>query len=392
MTINRQPIPFNKPYLIAEAEEYVLQALRSGNHCGNNGWNKKCIALLKEKYGFGEVFLVPSGTAALEMGVMLAEIGPGDEVILPSYTFSSTATSILMSGGTPVFCEIEPGAMNLDPGHLEELITPKTKMIMPIDYAGIPCDLRAINAIAQKHQITVMVDAAQSMNSKDQFGNWVGVSTPLAAFSFHETKNFGCGEGGALVVNRPDWVQRAHFIQEKGTDRRLVLDGVRSKYGWVDKGSSYLLSDVLAAMLYAQLEKVDEITNYRAIVSSKYRQILEPFKVAGCIELPKVLDGCTINHHAFFILFDASENRKKFLAALKDIHSVSAYIGYVPLHSFTKGIELGYRPEDLPLTEDLAARVVRLPLYADLGKSEIDLKFVCDAIASVLLSIYPNTK
>jgi dTDP-4-amino-4,6-dideoxygalactose transaminase len=383
-------IPFNKPHLIQEAESYVLESLRSGQHCGNHKWNQKCITFLKERFGFGEVFLVPSGTAALEMGVMLAGIGPGDEVILPSYTFSSTANSILLNGATPVFCEIEQRTMNIDPNRIEDLITPRTKMIIPIDYAGIPCDVEAILPIAERYGITVMVDAAQSMNSKDQSGRWVGSATPLAAFSFHETKNFGCGEGGALVVNRKDWVHRAHFLQEKGTDRRLVLDGVRSKYGWVDKGSSYLLSDILAAMLYAHLEKMDEITQFRSKVTAAYTELLEPFEAVGNLSAPHPPTGCEINHHAFFVLLDSSDNRQVFLSSLKNRFGVNAYIGYVPLHSFTKGLELGYKPEDLPLTENLAGRVVRLPFYTDLGKSNEELKYVVDSIRSVLIDIYPK--
>lgn len=381
-------VPFNKPYLLNEAEMYVLDALRSGQHCGNYQWNQRCIALLKEKFGFGEVFLVPSGTAALEMGVMLAGVGSGDEVILPSYTFSSTATSVLLNGATPVFCEIESATMNIDPNRLEELITPKTKMIIPIDYSGIPCDIESITQIAERYGIIVMVDAAQSMNSRDRSGRWVGSVSPLAAFSFHETKNFGCGEGGALVVNRKDWVQRAHFLQEKGTDRRLVLDGVRSKYGWVDKGSSYLLSDILAAILYAQLSKIDEITQYRSRITAAYRELLTPYEEAGNLSLPHIPAGIEINHHAFFILLDSSENRQIFLSSLKSKFGVNAYIGYVPLHSFTKGLELGYKPEDLPLTEDLASRVVRLPVYADLGKFDEELKYVTDSVRFVLDDIY----
>jgi dTDP-4-amino-4,6-dideoxygalactose transaminase len=384
------PIPFDKPYLVKEAEDYVLDALRSGQHCGNYKWNKKCISWLKDRFGFGEVFLVPSGTAALEMGVMLAGIGPGDEVILPSYTFSSTVNAVLLNGATPIFCEIEPNTMNMDPSYLEGLITSKTKMIIPIDYAGIPCDVEDVNSIAERRGIIVMVDAAQSMNSKDQTVRWVGTATPLAAFSFHETKNFGCGEGGALVVNRKEWVQRAHFLQEKGTDRRLVLDGVKSKYGWVDKGSSYLLSDILAAMLYAQFEKMDEITHYRERVTASYNMLFSNFEAKGCLGIPHPAAGCEINHHAYFILFDSNKNRQIFLSALKEHFGVSAYIGYVPLHSYTKGMELGYKAEDLPLTEDLANRVVRLPLYVDLGKSEDDLKFVINSMRTVLSNIYPE--
>lgn len=386
----KSPISFNKPYLVDRAEEYVLESLRSGNHCGNHKWNKMCIDFLKSRFGFGEVFLVPSCTDALEMGVMLANVGFGDEIILPSYTFSSTATAVLLNGAKPVFCEIEPSTMNLDPNCLEELINSRTKMIIPIDYAGIPCDVESINQIAERHGITVMVDAAQSMNSKDQSGRWVGTATPLAAFSFHETKNFGCGEGGALIVNRPEWVQRAHFLQEKGTDRRLVLDGVKSKYGWVDKGSSYLLSDILAAMLYAQLENMDEITYFRSKVTKAYIELLVPFEKAGHLSLPHPPEGCQINHHAFFVLLKTNEDRQRFLADLKNKYGVNAYIGYVPLHSFKKGLEMGYKPDDLPLTEDLASRVVRLPFYADLGKSDEDLKYVIDSMRSILLEIYPK--
>jgi dTDP-4-amino-4,6-dideoxygalactose transaminase len=366
-----------------------MEALRSGQHCGNHSWNRKCIELLKQRFGFGEVFMVPSGTAALEMGIMLAGVGPGDEVILPSYTFSSTATAVLLNGARPVFCEIEAATMNMDPARLEALITPRTRMILPIDYAGIPCDLDRIAPLAASRGITVMVDAAQSMNSRDHAGRWAGAATPLAAFSFHETKNFGCGEGGALVVNKPEWVQRAYFLQEKGTDRRLVLDGVRSKYGWVDKGSSYLLSDVLAAMLYAQLEDMDEITHYRSLVTRAYEKLLKPFEDAGHLATPHAPKGTVLNHHAYFLILDSAANRQRFLGTLRERCGVSAYIGYVPLHSFTKGLELGYLPADLPLTEDLAARIVRLPFYVDLGKSAADLQYVVEAVDSVLRDIYP---
>jgi dTDP-4-amino-4,6-dideoxygalactose transaminase len=368
----------------------MVEAYRSGQLCGNHSWGQKCISLLKERFGFGDVFLVPSGTAALEMGVMLAGVGPGDEVILPSYTFSSTATAVLMSGATPVFCEIRSDTMNLDPAQLEPLITARTKLIIPIDYAGIPCDIEAINSIGRRHGIPIMVDAAQSLNAKDSLGRWVGTATPLAAFSFHETKNLGCGEGGALVVNRKEWVERAHFLQEKGTDRRLVLDGVRSKYGWVDKGSSYLLSDVLAALLYAQLEKVDEIASYRSRVTAAYRALLAPYEERDVVRLPRPPAGCEINHHAFFVIFNSAKARRDFLSSLKGRFGVSAYIGYVPLHSFSKGLELGYKPDDLPITEDLAARIVRLPFYTELGKCDEDLNYVINAIQAILLDMYPS--
>lgn len=374
-------IPFNVPFLTGDEESYMLDALRSGKHCGNHGWGVKCIQHMKEKYGFHEVFLTPSGTAALEMGAMLGGLEPGDEVILPSYTFSSTANAVVLQGARPIFCEIEPNTMNIDPDRIEELITPKTRMIIPIDYAGIPCDLGRIKPIAQRHGLTIMLDAAQSFGSKDKDGTWCGASTPLATFSFHETKNIGCGEGGALVVNRPEWVERAHFLQEKGTNRRLVLDGVRSKYGWVDKGSSFLLSDILAAMLYAQLQHAEDIVARRSLVTKAYIDLLADYEKGGHLRIPHPPSGVTLNHHAFFIVFSSSEDRGRFLGLLKE-RQVNAYIGYVPLHSFSMGLSLGYRARDLPLTEDVASRIVRLPLYANLSSD--GLSYTLEAMEQVL--------
>jgi len=237
-----------------------------------------------------------------------------------------------------------------------------------------------------------LVDAAQSLNSRDSEGLWVGTRTELAAFSFHETKNIGCGEGGALIINRPDWVPRAHILQEKGTDRRLVLDGVKSKYGWVDKGSSYLLSDILAAMLYAQFEEIDEICDSRKKVFRAYSQMVTDYVQAGCLEVQRISSVAVPNSHAFYILLQSASDRASFLERLRVDHGVNAYIGYVPLHSFTKGLELGYRPEDLPITEDAASRIVRLPLYTDLGRSEEDLNAVTSAIDKVLSALYPGAR
>lgn len=380
-----QKIPFNQPYLTGDEQENIVRALASRRHCGNHEWCLKSIELMKQKCGFFEVFLTPSGTAALEMGAILADLGPGDEVIMPSYTFSSTANAVLLQGARPIFCEVEPNTMNLDPDCIESLITEKTKMILPIDYAGIPCDLERIRPIADKHNLTIMVDAAQSFFSVDKDGSYCGSSTPLAAFSFHETKNLGCGEGGALIVNRPDWVERAHFIQEKGTDRRLVLNGLRSKYGWVDKGSSFLLADILAAILHAQLQHVEEIVALRSKVMQGYVDLFAPYEKAGCLRIPHPPAGVKLNNHAFFVIFDSAENRGIFLSKLQG-YQVSAYIGYVPLHSFTKGLQLGYRPEDLPLTEDLASKIVRLPFYTDLANNGLD--YALDSMRQVLQGMY----
>lgn len=377
-------IPFNLPFLTGKENIYMKQALDSRAHCGNREFGKRCIELMKKKYGFGEVFLTTSCTTAMEMGALLANIGPGDEVILPSYTFSSTANAVVLRGARPVFCEIEPGTMNIDVGRIESLITKKTKMIIPIDYAGIPCDIDVVMKIAKKHNLLVMVDAAQSFHS--YYKNKPAAKLPdMAAFSFHESKNVTCGEGGALIVNKKSLIQRGYLLQEKGTDRKRVLDGVKSKYHWVDVGSSFLLSDILAAMLLAQIEDVEKIVRLRSKVTESYRKLLTPYEKAGYLKISHPQKNVTVNHHGFFVIFDSSKNRKLFLGKLKekDIH---AYIGYVPLHSSPMGRKLNYKPYDLPLTEDIGSRIVRLPFYADLETNGI--KYCISEMKKVLDSIY----
>jgi len=363
-------IPFNKVYRTEKEEEYVLEALRSGKHCGNHQFCSKVTDLMKQKHNFNETFLVPSGTAALEMGAVLADIKPGDEVILPSYTFSSTVNAVILFGAIPVFCEIEKTTMNIDASKIEALITPKTKMIVPIDYAGVSCDIDIIMSIAVKYNLIVMQDCAQSYGTYYK-GQACGTQAHIAAFSFHETKNFNAGEGGALVVNKPDWVQRAHFIQEKGTDRRLVLKGVKSKYSWVDKGSSYLMSDILAALLLAQLESEDIMKDLRSKITLSYKELFFDFEEKGFISTFKVASHIKLNHHAFWVIFDTKENAELFMAGLRD-KTIYSYIGYIPLHSSPKGLDYGYAKNDLPLTEDLGNRIVRLPFYTELAEQGLD--------------------
>ncbi len=378
-------IPFNIPYLTGNERDYMLDALDSRAHCGNRGYCGRCTDLLKERFGFGEVFLTTSCTTAMEMGALLGRLEAGDEVILPSYTFSSTANAVALRGARPVFCDVEAGTMNLDVSLLRGLITAKTKMIVPIDYAGIPCDIDGVMAVASEHGLIVMQDAAQSLASYHAGGRPCGAVPPLAAFSFHETKNFACGEGGALVVNDPELVERAHFLQEKGTDRSLVLRGVKSKYGWVDVGSSFLLADVLAAMLLAQLEALDAIVALRRQVAQAYQALFAPYEEQGCLRTPRLPEGEAWNGHAFFVILDTEQNQQAFLDRLKE-RGVCAYIGYVPLHSSAMGRRLGYRPEDVPRTEDLAARLVRLPFYADLAGNGLD--YCTESIAVVLRALY----
>ncbi len=377
-------IPFNKVYFTGNEEKYMLEALRSGAHCGNHGFNKKVIDLMKAKYGFGDVFLTPSCTAALEMGAVLANIAPGDEVILPSYTFSSTVTAVVLFGATPVFCEVDPDTMNIDAKRIEELVTSKTKMIVPIDYAGVPCDIDDIMDIAGRHNLIVMQDCAQSYGSYDN-GRACGTVPHLAAFSFHETKNYNAGEGGALAVNVPEWFERAYFLQEKGTDRRLVLNGVKNKYSWVDKGSSYLLSDILAAMLFAQLENEETIKAKRAKITDAYAELFRKYVDRGLVSVFKPKNHHQLNHHAFWVVFDDNSNKVKFMEMLRE-KNIHVYIGYLPLHSSPMGLQFGYKAEDLPLTEDLASRIVRLPFYTSMADEGLD--YCIRKMEAVLQNIY----
>jgi dTDP-4-amino-4,6-dideoxygalactose transaminase len=378
-------IPFNIPYVAEASEAYMLEALRSRAHCGNRGFGERAIAKLEEIYGLGEVFLTPSCTAALEMGALLADLQPGDEVILPSYTFSSTANAVVLRGARPVFCDVDPRTMNLDPELIEPLLTERTRMIAPIDYAGIPCEIERILEIASKHDLVVLQDAAQSNHSRHHGGKYCGAAAPLAAYSFHESKNLNCGEGGALVVNDPELVERAHFLQEKGTDRSLVVRGVKSKYCWVDLGSSFLLSDILAALLLAQIEEAESLVARRARVTAAYRRLFAPYEDAGQLQTPQPPPGVELNHHAFFVIFDRPENQQRFLDDLRT-KQIYAYIGYVPLHSSPMGRRFGYQPQDVPRTEEIAQRIVRLPFYAELEGPSLD--YCLEGMGETLRSIY----
>jgi len=377
-------IPFNIPYHFKAEEENAIKCLRSGALCGNREYGGRAASLLQEKYGIKRVFLTPSCTAAMEMGAILSDLRPGDEVIVPSYTFSSTANAILLQGATPVFCDVDPRTMNIDVELISGLITEKTRMILPIDYAGVPCDIERIHSIARKHGITVMQDAAQSIHSFVR-GKATGTLSPLVAFSFHETKNISCGEGGALCVNDESLIEKAQFVQEKGTDRSLVLCGMKDKYTWVEKGSSFLLSDILASVLLVQLENVEFIVAKRSVVTAAYLALFERYARAGCLRISEPQDDFKGNHHAFFVIFDAEERRTRFLQRLRD-KQIHAYIGYVPLHSSPKGRSFGYRRSDLPHTESISRRIVRLPFYTALADE--GLQYCIDGMGDALNSIY----
>ncbi len=377
-------IPFNKVYSTGDEEAYMLDALHSGKLCGNHKYCGKILTMMKEKYGFESAFLTPSGTAALEMGVVLANLKPGDEVILPSYTFSSTVNAVVLFGGRPVFCEVDPKTMNIDHTKIEKLITPKTKMIIPIDYAGVSCEIEPIMDIAKRNHLIVLQDCAQSYGSFYK-GKPCGSQAHIAAFSFHETKNYSAGEGGCLIVNVPEWHQRATFLQEKGTDRSLVINGQKNKYSWVDKGSSYLLSDVLAAILYAQLEHEEEIKTKRSKLTEGYTKLFAPYVEKRLISVFQPNDYVKLNHHAFWAVFDTIDNKQAFMAKCKE-HEIYVYIGYMPLHSAPYGIKLGYKSEDLPITEDLGNRITRMPFYTSLADEGFE--YCLHVMKKALIEIY----
>jgi dTDP-4-amino-4,6-dideoxygalactose transaminase len=377
-------IPFNRAYVAAGAFGYVQEALSQGCRAGNGEFADRCRTVLNERYGCKHVFFTPSCTAALEFGAILTDLQPGDEVILPSYTFSSTVNAIVLRGARPRFCDVRPETMNMDPEHAAALINSRTRMLLPIDYAGIPCDVVALTTLARENDLTLFIDAAQSIGSASA-GNSCGTFGDIAAFSFHETKNVSCGEGGALIVNREDWVERAHIIQEKGTDRRRVLMGLQDKYSWVDVGSSFLLSEVSAAILLAQLECLDETSALRSQVTEAYRALYSPFEQRGCLSTPHPGPDVELNHHAFFVIFNTAENRARFLGDLRG-YGVSPYIGYIPLHSSVMGRSYGYEPNDLPITQSVSERIVRLPFYPDLARDGLD--YCVESMSKVLEKIY----
>ena len=361
-------VPFNRSFLTGDEEKFIQEILVSKKFSGNNEFTKKCQELIQQKFGAKKVLLTPSCTDALEMGALLFNLKPGDEVIMPSYTFSSTANAVCLRGAKPVFVDIRPDTLNIDEEKIEEKITEKTKGIIPVHYGGISAEMNKINEIAKKHNLFVFEDAAQGVNSKYN-GQYLGTLGDLGAYSFHETKNYSCGEGGAIIINDEKFVNRAEILWEKGTDRCQVIKGVKDKYSWEDLGSSFLLSDILAAFLYAQLLNKDRIQELRKKVYERYYQELLILEEEGLLQLPKIPPECTPNYHSFFILLKDEQLLDEFLKEMKSF-GVNAYIGYVPLHLSTMGKKYGYHEGDFPITEDIFKRIVRLPFYTDMTSEE----------------------
>ena len=364
-------IPFNKPPYTGNEEKYVIESMKSSKISGDGEFTKKCHKWFEEKLNCKKVLLTTSCTHALEMAAILLDIKEGDEVIMPSYTFVSTANAFVLRGAKIVFVDIRPDTMNIDETKIEEAITSKTKVIVPVHYAGVACEMDTIMDIAKKYNLFVVEDAAQGMMSTYK-GKALGTIGHLGAFSFHETKNYtSAGEGGLLIINDDRFVQRAEIIREKGTNRSLFFRGMVDKYSWVDIGSSYLMNDVSAAYLWGNLEKADEINQNRLNSWQKYYDGLKELENRGFIELPKIPDGCVQNAHMFYIKVKDLKERTALLDYLKE-NDINAVFHYVPLHSAPAGEKFGrFEGEDVYTTNE-SERLIRLPMYYGLSDNEIN--------------------
>jgi len=369
-------IPFNKPFIVGKELYYIAESVMSGKTSGDGTFTKKCNELMENKFGAKQVLLTTSCTTALEMSAILAGIGEGDEVILPSYTFVSTANAFYLRGAKLKFVDIRKDTLNIDENLIENAITEKTKAVVPVHYSGVACEMDAINKIAKKYDLTVIEDAAQGVNSRYK-GSYLGTIGDLGAFSFHETKNYSCGEGGALITSNEAYYERAEIIREKGTNRSKFYRGEVDKYTWVDIGSSYLPSDLLAAFLYAQLEQMDHITEKRKQIYNLYFEALKPLRNEGFIELPFIPRECETNYHMFYILLKNENERQAMIKHLEE-SGINSVFHYVPLHSSPVGRRLGYKSGDLEVTEDISGRLLRLPFYYDLDLEGI--LYVCQCI------------
>lgn len=369
-------IPFNKPYLTGKEIEYIEESLKSGNIVGNCEFTKKCERLMEEKFGAKKILLTGSCTDAMEMASLLIDLQPDDEVIVPSFTFVSTVNAFILRGAKPVFIDIREDTLNIDEKKIEEKITKKTKAIYPIHYAGVSCEMDAIMDIAEKYNLYVMEDSAQGVNAKYK-GRFLGTIGHLGAYSFHGTKNYTCGEGGALVINDEKFIERAEILREKGTNRSKFIRGEVDKYTWVDIGSSFLLSDVSASFLYAQLECLDEIKEKRKTVFDFYYENLKELEDLGALKLPTIPKECETNYHIFYIILPSNEIRNALMDRLKS-EGIQSTFHYIPLHNSPMGMKFGYKDGDLPITETISDCILRLPFYADLKSDE--LSFIVNKI------------
>jgi dTDP-4-amino-4,6-dideoxygalactose transaminase len=385
MSNSKPAIPFNQAHIAGKELYYIAEAVLNGELKGDGPFTRRCHDWLQSQFGVKRALLTHSCTGALEMAAILADIREGDEVIMPSFTFTSTANAFLLRGAKLVFCDIREDTLNMDETLLKGLITDRTKAIVPVHYAGVGCEMDSIMETARQHDLLVIEDAAHAIMAKYK-GQWLGAIGDLNTFSFHETKNYSSGEGGALLLGNEALVARAEIIREKGTNRSQFFRGEVDKYSWVDLGSSYLPSEIVAAFLYGQLEQADKINSERLGIWDRYYQSLKPLEENSLLRLPIIPDSCEHNAHMFYVLLNSDVERDELLQCYRE-QNIGAVFHYVPLHLSTMGEALGYKKGSLPRTEDLAMRILRLPLYC--GLSVDDQNRVCDVAAEFLYSRAP---
>ena len=362
-------INFNVPPFAGKEFDYMKVAVENKKICGDGAFTKKCDSWMEERFGAKKVLLTTSGSTALDMAALLCGLKPGDEVILPSFTFSSTANSFVLAGATLVFVDIRPDTMNIDETKIEAAITDKTRVICPVHYAGVACEMDTIMDIARKYNLLVVEDAAQGVMSTYK-GKALGTIGDFGCYSFHETKNYSMGEGGAILINNSDYIEKAEILREKGTNRSLFFRGQVDKYTWVDFGDSYLQSDLNAAYLWAQLEIADEINNNRLDTWNSYYKAFKPLEDKGLITLPTVPEGCVHNAHMFYIKCKDLNTRQAYIKYMRN-NDIQCVFHYVPLHSAPAGLKFGrFVGEDEHTTPD-SDRLVRLPMYYNIDKEDI---------------------
>ena len=362
-------IPFNVPPFTGKEFEYMHEAVNNHKICGDGPFTKKCDEWMEKRFNAKKVMLTTSGSSALDMAALLCGLQPGDEVILPSFTFSSTANSFVLAGAKLVFVDIRPDTMNIDEKKIEAAITDKTRVICPVHYAGVACEMDTIMDIAKRHNLLVVEDAAQGVMSTYK-GKALGTIGDFGCFSFHETKNYSMGEGGAIVINNEKYIEKAEILREKGTNRSQFFRGQVAKYNWVDFGDSYLQSDLNAAYLWAQLEMADDINNNRLETWNSYYEAFKPLEEKGIITLPTIPEGCVHNAHMFYIKCKDLETRQDYIQFMRSF-DIGCVFHYVPLHSAPAGLKFGrFDGEDEHTTPD-SDRLVRLPMYYDMSKEDI---------------------
>jgi dTDP-4-amino-4,6-dideoxygalactose transaminase len=374
-------VDFNRPTIAGKEFEYIKQAIENSHISGDGPFTKKCHAFLEQELGIPKSLLTTSCTHALEMAAVLLEIQPGDEVVFPDFTFVSTVNAFVLRGARPVFLDIRPDTLNMDESRLEAVLTSRTRAIVPVHYAGVGCEMDAIMEIAGRHGIPVVEDNAHGLFGRYK-GKYLGTFGVMATQSFHETKNFTCGEGGALLVNHLPLAERAEIIREKGTNRSRFFRGQVDKYTWVDIGSSYLPSDILAAFLYAQFEQRDRIQEHRKNIWNLYYTGLKDWAKAHDIRLPYIPDHCEQPYHMFYLLMPGSDQRQKFIAHLRE-QGIYSVFHYLPLHISDMGRKFGGMEGDMPVTESVSDRLVRLPFHN--GLTGIEQEQVIEAILSFSL-------